>query len=653
MKKTFNLKCNPTKKQNDDLYQLFHSIRKTESCVHNFVPNLKVPFEVEAVLSLGLKFTFPLNPNFQVIRESVLEGIRKISWNLFFWEDRRRLSKLEETIIKIKKDVNKFKPKVHCNLEPLLIPEIDDFLEALVSKLYSNTKVLNPVYSELIESFKSFQVCNNLIIVEADKNAGICILNKSDYSEEIFRQLDDVVTYFPSTKYQFESKSEELRDEIRRYAAKFPECLNLKTLIPDSHSAASFYILPKVHKDFDRIPKGRPISSNIKTLNRGVSRLLDMILQPVMNFMPDIILDTAHFLLLLGRVKLDPGRKYMLVTADIEGLYPNLKIQDCISHVCVAHEKFKTLINYPFNLSPNLLYKLLQWSLNYSFVEFENNYYFQHRGIPMGNSASVSIANITVYSELVDFYKQCSQAVFYVRFIDDIFMIVDVSQITDFSQWISDKFIHRYLKFTTKFNSSSIDFLDTTIRIKTSNIVETALYKKPISKHKFLHYNSAHPRHLVQSLPYSNGLRVIRTCSNPSDRDSELSKLMEKFRERHYPEPLIQQSLNKLSTVSQVQILTPKKALLQSNLRIHRPEILSEYRITIQDRVDTISNKVYIVIPFYKNVLNLGSLIRQSLLDRLNECSDEYILNNAKQIIICIAFKQPNSLKRFISNSAK
>ena len=150
------------------------------------------------------------------------------------------------------------------------------------------------------------------------------ICDSSKYEAEVNRQLEDLSSYFPSSQYQYDERIDKLKYEVSRFVKIFPEELQISKIMPTNYSPASFYILPKIHKEFQDFPKGRPISSTCKTINKPFSQLLDLILQPVMNFIPNLIIDTTHFLILLDDVKLDPSKSYKLVTADIESIYPNL-----------------------------------------------------------------------------------------------------------------------------------------------------------------------------------------------------------------------------------------------------------------------------------------------------------------------------------------
>lgn len=105
-------------------------------------------------------------------------------------------------------------------------------------------------------------------------------------------------------------------------------------------------------------------------------------------------------------------------------------------------------------------------------------------------------------------------------------------------------------------------FLDMNISLNENNVTSTSIFRKPMSKHAFVHYKSSHPSHLLKSLPYSCGLRIIRTCSDRDNMNLELCILMEKFKMRGYPISIIEKATDKLQ-------LTHRNDLLK--LRDHVP----------------------------------------------------------------------------------
>jgi len=115
------------------------------------------------------------------------------------------------------------------------------------------------------------------------------------------------------------------------------------------------------------------------------------------------------------------------------------------------------------------------------------------------------------------------------------------------------------------------------IMLGENNVISTSLFRKPMSKHEFVHFNSSHPSHLLKSLPYSCGLRIIRTCSEEDNRRLELSVLMDKFRMRGYPNSIITSATDKLKLIDRNELLRPKSKILRTFLSFHNPEILDMY----------------------------------------------------------------------------
>ena len=198
----------------------------------------------------------------------------------------------------------------------------------------------------------------------------------------------------------------------------------------------------------------------------------------------------------------------------------------------------------------------------------------------MGNDASVCIANITVGKELEKMLKDVKEIIFRPRFLDDLFLIVNDTDILDFDKWLSELFVHPQFEFTFNYNNQCISFLDMNVMIN-NNIISTSIFKKQMSKHQMLHFESNHPKHLIKSLPFSQGIRIIRICSNNDDKNTEMNIVMNKFRARNYPENLILNYMAKFNNIDPNSILRPKSQLLIANLLMHNPHILTLYEFNL------------------------------------------------------------------------
>jgi len=524
----------------------------------------------------------------------------------------------------------------------------DELTSDMMRNLRNNCKLGTDVLKPTIIKFKSFCETNFVKVIEADKNAGICIVNKVDYHNEVLRQLDDLSIFHPSTYSQFELSMIEFKDRVKIFEKGLPDSLKLSRFNLTTDKPASFYILPKVHKVFDKFPKGRPISITFHKTNKYVSRLLDFVLKPCMNDVEDVLIDTQHFLLLLNNITLDKNKKYALVTIDVEALYPSLNITDCKKHCADTYINYSSRHNLDFKLNRKQFLELMSLSLDYNFVEYEGNMYYQHKGIEMGNAASVMVANITVFQELNKLFSEEECIAFYKRFLDDIFLLVDLENIVNLDEWLGNLLKHRYLKFTHEHSMNSINFLDVKVSISEDNSICTQLFVKPMSKHMYLHASSNHPTHLKESLFYSQGLRIVRICSEYQDRLSSLCSLYEKFVSRDYAHDNLHSNLVKLLGTNRHEALKPKKSLLCTYLSLHNPNIMVKYAMLnsnthkphTQDQ-----SSLFCIFPFYKSVNRYKQILHETILSHvISKCTPEY-KSYIESLCVKIVFSRTKNLK--------
>ena len=99
----------------------------------------------------------------------------------------------------------------------------------------------------------------------------------------------------------------------------------------------------------------------------------------------------------------------------------------------------------------------------------------------------------------------------WLRFIDDSFLIWkgDESSLTAFMKYLNG--VVPSIRFTNEI--SYMNFLDTKVIIDVQDNISTDIFQKPTDTYTYLHWTSAHPPHLKQSIPYSQGLRLKRICS--------------------------------------------------------------------------------------------------------------------------------------------
>ena len=145
------------------------------------------------------------------------------------------------------------------------------------------------------------------------------------------------------------------------------------------------------------------------------------------------------------------------------------------------------------------------------------------------------------------------------RFIDDILMLFkgNEEECKLFVQFLNT-LMPGVLKFQYEFSFQKIQFLDLEIFIE-DGYLKTTLFVKPTNSQIYLDFDSNHPMHCKQSIPYSQALRVVERCDNIKDRDKHLETLKTKLEERNYPPDLIKKQLERAKGKERKEIIFQKR----------------------------------------------------------------------------------------------
>ena len=175
---------------------------------------------------------------------------------------------------------------------------------------------------------------------------------------------------------------------------------------------------------------------------------------------------------------------------------------------------------------------------------------------------------------------------FYARYIDDIFLIYTggETKLDEFLTNLNTK--HDSIKFDYEKSTQSVAFLDTLIYIDEKRQLQTTLYTKPTDTHNYLHFKSSHPRHLKESLPYSQALRLRRICSEYNEFIKHSDKLKQQFTARGYSQTLVENQIKKAIAISREATLK-----LATKERINRIPFVTTFNNTLPPLAQIIRNR--------------------------------------------------------------
>ncbi|CAH3171643.1 unnamed protein product, partial [Porites lobata] len=144
-------------------------------------------------------------------------------------------------------------------------------------------------------------------------------------------------------------------------------------------------------------------------------------------------------------------------------------------------------------------------------------------------------------------------------YIDDIFLIWkgDIDSLTEFIDHLNNA--APSIKFTHEIFTNSVNFLDTTVLKDRQGNISTDVYQKPTDTHPYLHWTSANPPHLKQSISYSQALRLRRICSSTDTLKKRIAEYADFFVACGYQRTKVLQEMEKVVTMTQEECLQTRE----------------------------------------------------------------------------------------------
>ena len=527
-----------------------------------------------SLLNKGLKYCpTPPRPDIGNIIRDVETFFRKASTLLFFHGNSDHPNDTSSSQSTQYQDVSPLKPFQHKDLKlkstwNAPVPPLLEHVKQLTLSEIQNSNIKPCRYKNLkadeFKAINSLFTNNDIVIKPADKGSGIVILNRDDYIKEGERQLDDT-TFYKSTDTDLTQKHFRQVKEVVDQMFDNDEITNktYQYLISNCDRTPQFYMLPKIHKSLQN-PPGRPIISGNDSPTEKISHLIDVILQPFVSKVRSYIKDTTHFLQKINDLDISGHEDIILCTLDVTYLYTNIPHKEGIDVVRKLLEKERPNAFLP---TKNSILKLLELVLTKNNFDFNGKHYLQVNGTAMGTRVAPTYANLFMADfEDKHVYTYPLQPLVWFRYIDDcnIIWTHGEQELIKFVEHLNS--VHESIKFTSEYSRVKVNFLDTTLKYDKITGLTTDLYVKPTDTQSYLRYDSCHPQHIKNSLPYSQFLRLRRICSDRKDYVLHSLQMIRSFTHRGYPLTKLLDNFNKVYDIARNDLLNESEQITQDTL---------------------------------------------------------------------------------------
>lgn len=230
---------------------------------------------------------------------------------------------------------------------------------------------------------------------------------------------------------------------------------------------------------------------------------------------------------------------------DVVSLFTNLPFEVVRSILSRKWDGIKNVCT----LTWSAFIDILEFIFDSNFLLFNNSYYKQIFGTPMGSKISPILVNFVLDELVQDVLSLIPYDVPFVkRYVDDLILSVPSERVEETLYYFNSYDIN--LQFTSEVEENhSIPFLDMRVCRDNHNVLRTKWYRKPICSNRFLNFHSYHHKSMKQNLIVALKNRVTG-LSHPVHRQECLKELGRILLDNSYPKYMINKFLFNTSTIN-------------------------------------------------------------------------------------------------------
>ena len=419
---------------------------------------------------------------------------------------------------------------------------------------------------------------SNIVIKPADKGSSIVVMNTQYYRDKLVLG-DHLLT--DSYKKVNQDRDDTVMVQVKELVERHSACLTKKEkeyMINEEWQTSEMYVLPKVHKSRSIIEaisrcrtevindvkdpedlKGRPIVAGCSTPTRGLSELISKILKPLVESQRSYVKDDWD---VLGKLPHGTDGTHKLFGCDITSLYTSIPHELGLEAIRYWICRRRDLIDSRF--TEEFILEAIELMLKNNNFKFDEEMFTQLIGTAMGHVFAPQYACLVIgYLEEEKLFKQVLPMhftpsdvklieEFYSRFMDDGFTLLPKSvDPQKFLECLNS--LHPSIRFTLESATvlringvqvQKLNFLDITIILLEDGTLQTDIHYKPTNSHQYLDYQSFHPLHVKDNIPYGLAKRIVVFVSDSERMEFRLNQLRSWLHRCNYPRTIVEKGIH-------------------------------------------------------------------------------------------------------------
>jgi len=487
-------------------FNCFHTIDTVNDKWFINLSKTQIPKEVQLLLQLGHRFNLPVTSSDK--HKYTIDLIKHIEKNIFKLNN-STCNSIRNDSVSILNKINNFIPTFNYN-------------NNMINHWVSCTKIFiknNP----------------NILFTRADKDNVTVVLQKNDYINRMENMLSDDNTYIRVNKDPLNKLTTDIRALLLRWKRNevFIDMNTYRKLLITDGILPRAYGLMKIHME------NFPLRIIVSSINSPSYPLAAYLHNIIYNSIPKHFSHIHNSFHLVNKLNGKFIRSdHRVFSLDVVSLFTNVPKE----LICNSVVKRWGCISCSTGIPLNEFIIAVSLIINSTFFRFNNKFYRQIFGTPMGSPLSPILADIVLQDiEEVALGRIPAVLPFYIRYVDDI-LLAAPNNLLNIILKIFNSF-HERLKFTMEVSGGNrINFLDVTLIVE-NEVIRFDLYRKPTNSGRYLNFFSNHPIEYKKGVILSLFDRTL-LLSHPMFHLKNIKEFVEILLQNGYPLELIFSTIN-------------------------------------------------------------------------------------------------------------
>ena len=371
---------------------------------------------------------------------------------------------------------------------------------------------------------------NDLVIVDADKGLGDCIMPRDWVDTELHRLLSSGFAKLAPDVYKARSFAARCLLECVTREAAYTGVVSDKKVQFILHrifktGEGSFRLRVKLHK---QPMTGRPIANLSYSWLAPACLFLCEVLAPIQNNLLHVVSSSFEF---LQKMSKQVPSHFEIATIDIKNLYPSINTDHLLEVLSNDVLRF-----YKGSRKAGFIVSLLQVVLQNQFIAHRGEAY-QAFGIATGIPPGVFLANIYVsHVDTLVMENHASQIAFFARLVDDsVVCASDIDSIQRTQNSWRPELVWEVASRGGRLHEAEqpVAFLDVQLS-HCSGMMQWEAYRSTLNNYRYVPQASCHPKSIAASIIRGETHRMWRINKSKSDLMKHLRFFASQFSKRGY-----------------------------------------------------------------------------------------------------------------------